>query len=603
MMSAKLPPPPSDKAGYPWTTEFPKLPASLPGNRPYPRISIVTPSFRHGKYIEETIRSVLLQGYPNLEYWVIDGGSQDETVEILQKYDAFLSGWISEPDRGQTHAINKGLAKVSGQIIGYLNSDDLLLPGALYTIAKTFAADPSIHLVTGFRKVYDHESRFVTNWFRDRPTNYFMRHYCCVAQETTFWSQALWKELGAFDERFHFAMDYEYWLRAIDRGYRFHLINRYIGGFRDYPQSKTNAQTATYYRDMAVLYHRYDMGDSEAEIHARLGRRWSWRYEVLSNIGTAKWTNHIFLVNLMRRTLEIPYIADLFLAGYRAHKITISDQTDSKMSPLRFIKHYMRAYRRSFAQLLATTSAFGDSAQLLFSSQIANIPSLDSNMAEAEMAANPIPNQIVIGGNWYHLELYSGEIFRWVDNDAEIIIRNPSRRELTLIIEAVIANTTDDTAKLKLQNVSTGEAQIVAAPLKRANLYFQIPASHEDQITLRLSYLGKTAPRGSSGDSRTLNFRVFRLGWNSEIYQLETAFLGNLQRYEAAYPGNRAKSIPFLNTLQRAWRTLRFARQKSQYEYALLKEFQESLNSAKDRLRQISENVPRFSNPDEGYVK
>src|SRR5579862_8824120 len=106
---------------------------------PWPRITVVTPSFQQGRFLEETIRSVLGQGYPNLDYIVIDGGSTDQSVEIIQKYAAQLSYWVSEPDHGQANAVNKGFQRSTGEILGWLNSDDLLLPGALFTIGRAFA--------------------------------------------------------------------------------------------------------------------------------------------------------------------------------------------------------------------------------------------------------------------------------------------------------------------------------------------------------------------------------------------------------------------------------------------------------------------------------
>jgi glycosyltransferase involved in cell wall biosynthesis len=108
----------------------------------YPKISIVTPSFNQGRFIEKTILSVIEQDYPNLEYIIIDGGSTDESVEVIKKYDQHLAYWVSEPDRGQSHAINKGFERATGEIFGWLNSDDWYHPGALKAVAEAFAANP-----------------------------------------------------------------------------------------------------------------------------------------------------------------------------------------------------------------------------------------------------------------------------------------------------------------------------------------------------------------------------------------------------------------------------------------------------------------------------
>ena len=126
-MIDQLPAPPKGKKGWPWTvqTDLPK--ETMPNGEPWPRISLVTPSYNQGRYIEETIRSVLLQNYPNLEYVIIDGGSTDETLAILQKYEHWLTYWASEPDHGQSHAINKGFQRCTGTILNWLCSDDILL--------------------------------------------------------------------------------------------------------------------------------------------------------------------------------------------------------------------------------------------------------------------------------------------------------------------------------------------------------------------------------------------------------------------------------------------------------------------------------------------
>src|SRR5947207_6789592 len=131
-----LPAPPSGRKGWPWTEATPKAPEKSTPNFSWPRISIVTPSFNQGQFIEETIRSVLLQGYPNLEYIIIDGGSTDNTVGVIKKYEPWLAYWVSEKDRGQCDAINKGFARATGDIFAWLCSDDVYAPGALRRIAE-----------------------------------------------------------------------------------------------------------------------------------------------------------------------------------------------------------------------------------------------------------------------------------------------------------------------------------------------------------------------------------------------------------------------------------------------------------------------------------
>ena len=130
------------KTGWPWSEQSKQLPKTMKNGKLWPKISIVTPSFNQVQFIEETIRSVILQNYPNLEYIIIDGGSTDGSVEIIKKYEKYLTYWVSEPDSGQSEAINKGWKIATGDIIAWLNSDDMYMPYALSTIASMYAANP-----------------------------------------------------------------------------------------------------------------------------------------------------------------------------------------------------------------------------------------------------------------------------------------------------------------------------------------------------------------------------------------------------------------------------------------------------------------------------
>jgi glycosyltransferase involved in cell wall biosynthesis len=137
-----LPAPPQGKIGWPWIERSSQLPDKMTDGSAWPHISIVTPSYNQGQFIEETIRSVLLQGYPNLEYIIIDGGSTDNTVEIIEKYESWISYWVSEKDSGQSDALNKGFAIGDGQICAYINSDDIFLPNALSKVSLAYAENP-----------------------------------------------------------------------------------------------------------------------------------------------------------------------------------------------------------------------------------------------------------------------------------------------------------------------------------------------------------------------------------------------------------------------------------------------------------------------------
>src|SRR5437773_6556922 len=144
---AELPPPSAGRTGWPWTQESGWWADSRRRAMAWPRISVITPSFNQGQFLEETIRSVLLQGYPNLDYIIIDGGSTDGSVEVVKKYEPWLTYWVSEPDRGQSHAINKGWQRAHGDVLAWLNSDDTYNPDALRCAAEALQQNPAAGMV------------------------------------------------------------------------------------------------------------------------------------------------------------------------------------------------------------------------------------------------------------------------------------------------------------------------------------------------------------------------------------------------------------------------------------------------------------------------
>ncbi|MBI1792664.1 MAG: glycosyltransferase [Chloroflexi bacterium] len=246
---SELPPPPPGKTGWPWTEETPQLPDIMPNGSPWPRISIVTPSYNQGQFIEETIRSVLLQGYPNLEYIIIDGGSTDNSVEIIKKYAPWLAYWVSEKDRGQSHAINKGFERSTGEIMAWLNSDDILLWGALGNAALCMPFTADVVLGIGARYYIDSNST-ITGF---RPILFGQTNLSFISwglspgiyQESSFWNRSAWAHCGPLNENLYGAFDLEFFGRILSqtnhRVVRCHLYN---GAFRKWGDTKCEADNS-----------------------------------------------------------------------------------------------------------------------------------------------------------------------------------------------------------------------------------------------------------------------------------------------------------------------------------------------------------------------
>jgi glycosyltransferase involved in cell wall biosynthesis len=194
-----------------------------------PRITIVTPSLNQAAFLERTIRSVLEQGYPDLEYFVFDGGSTDGSIEILERYDDRIAYWESVPDRGQSHAINKGLERATGEIVAYLNSDDYYLPGALSAIAEAFERDPSVGWVCGACR-YLHADGSLNMIWRPRlpegPRPLWVRDMWYVPQASSFWRRSEVERIGGFREDLHYGMDTEFGIRLALAGVLPVLLDR-----------------------------------------------------------------------------------------------------------------------------------------------------------------------------------------------------------------------------------------------------------------------------------------------------------------------------------------------------------------------------------------
>jgi glycosyltransferase involved in cell wall biosynthesis len=203
-------------------------------------ISIVTPSYGQGSFIARTIESVLDQNYPLTEYFVQDGGSEDGTLEKIKMYEKNLAGWESKADSGQSQAINRGFSKTNGEIMCWLNSDDLFLPGALDIVSRVFQENPSVDVVYGNRLQIDRNDQEIGRWVLPGHDDSVLSWADYIPQETLFWRRRIWEKAGGkIDESFSFAMDWDLLIRFRQAGARFMHIPRFLGAFRIHEHQKT----------------------------------------------------------------------------------------------------------------------------------------------------------------------------------------------------------------------------------------------------------------------------------------------------------------------------------------------------------------------------
>lgn len=232
-------------------------PKSVQDSNNYPKISIITPSFNYGDYLEQTIRSVLLQNYPNLEYIIIDGGSTDDTINIIKQYEPWVSYWVSETDSGQSEAINKGIRRATGEWIAWINADDIYFPDTLKTIASIIKENKTTSWVVGSTVFIDNDfneiGNFQTKLYSTRSGDkaYQKRSwldYVCyrraginLPQPSSFWKLEVVVKAGYLDESLHFAMDRELYGRLAMQGLSPYILDKPLACFRVHPGQKTSS--------------------------------------------------------------------------------------------------------------------------------------------------------------------------------------------------------------------------------------------------------------------------------------------------------------------------------------------------------------------------
>ncbi|HJS19926.1 MAG TPA: glycosyltransferase family 2 protein [Anaerolineales bacterium] len=221
-----------------------------------PKVSIITPSFNQGRFLEASIRSVLEQDYPNIEYIVVDGGSKDESVEIIKKYQNHLTWWVSEKDRGHADALNKGFSHASGEILAWLNSDDIYFPSAVSEAVAVLTSRPQAGMVYGDADLID-DSGTTVGQFASRQTSYrqMLRGSVHIPQATTFYRAGLWRQVGPLDLSLFFSFDYDLWVKLAKASQILYVPKRWAK-FRIHGEGKTIINDDRCYPDMLRVLER-----------------------------------------------------------------------------------------------------------------------------------------------------------------------------------------------------------------------------------------------------------------------------------------------------------------------------------------------------------
>lgn len=275
----------------------------MPDGRPWPCISVVTASYNQGQFLEEAIRSVLLQGYPNLEYIVIDDGSRDDSLEIIQKYEPWLSFWTSQENHGQSHALNRGFDISTGEIMAWLSSDDMYLPKTFLSVVNFFQSHPEADAVYGDLEIIDENGNYLTTQ-RPGPFRFKKLIYeSSLLEPTIFWRQKLWEEAGPLDESFYYALDYELWLRFARHG-RFRYIPALLARERHHRNRKTVVLSKQHcYTDCRAALVRFF---SSANIPAQL-KHLELHAIALTHFKSALEYHHAHSVGEAQRELQIAF--------------------------------------------------------------------------------------------------------------------------------------------------------------------------------------------------------------------------------------------------------------------------------------------------------
>ncbi|MBV6641987.1 MAG: glycosyltransferase [Cyclobacteriaceae bacterium] len=253
---------------------------------PFPKISVVTPSFNQGQFLEQTILSVIGQNYPNLEYFIMDGGSEDRSVDIIKKYEDHLTFWQSKPDKGQADAINQGFKRATGDIFCWLNSDDYYQPGTFQRVAQLFGDGTDKILVGNCMHFFQDNNQPAFGSRVEKHSDFsILSYYDPIIQPSSFWSAKVWEQVGSLDEELHFVFDWQWFYRAWSIGIPFETCHDYFSCYRIHESHKSGSG-GDKRQDEIYKFIRQNGGPSLAEGYKYISRnlkainkseRWIWR--------------------------------------------------------------------------------------------------------------------------------------------------------------------------------------------------------------------------------------------------------------------------------------------------------------------------------------
>jgi glycosyltransferase involved in cell wall biosynthesis len=284
----ELPPAPAGRTGWPWDAESPPPPPLMPDGRAWPTLTVVTPSYNQGRFIEETIRSVLLQGYPALEYVIIDGGSRDQTIDVVRRYARFIDHWVSEKDSGQADALNKGFRRAGGNWVGWQNSDDYYARDAFAAAARAAAEHSEASVIYGSVELCDGGSRITGSY----PTGPFdlqkMFPWANMFNQSMFFHGRVF-DAGIFlDENLKHYVDHDFFWRLILADFKFHYVPELSAVFRIHDEAKGATQQEIAAAELHALYRRlFQDGRLPASVRRRALE--SMRAHCVDQFGKSRW--------------------------------------------------------------------------------------------------------------------------------------------------------------------------------------------------------------------------------------------------------------------------------------------------------------------------